>query len=261
MFQPIYRLMIELTNGKWSSQLLKKFARSRYSKHVVSRFAKAYRLNTEEMETELKDFPTLHELFVRKLKPDSRPIDLADDSVVSPVDAVIEDIGIIKESSEMEVKGKVYSVEEMLGDRETVEKYLNGVYMIFYLSPSHYHRIHSPVTGEVKRQWALGTKSYPVNKWGLKYGVSTLSKNYRMISEVKTDSGMVAIVKVGAMFVNSIETTHTGSHLQKGEEIAYFSFGSTIVLLFEKGCFEPSDTLHVPHHIKVGERVGLFKNE
>ncbi len=42
--------------------------------------------------------------------------------------------------------------------------------MILYLSPSHYHRIHSPVTGKVVEQWTLGTKSYPVNKYGLKYG-------------------------------------------------------------------------------------------
>ncbi|WP_043933952.1 phosphatidylserine decarboxylase [Bacillus sp. EB01] len=260
MFQPIYRLLIELTNGKWSSDVLKKFARSRFSRRAVARFAKAYRLNTEEMEVQLKDFPTLHDLFVRKLKPGSRIVDLAKDTVTSPVDAVIEDIGVIKESSEMEVKGKIYSVEEMLGDRQAVEKYLNGVYMIFYLSPSHYHRIHSPVNGKVQKQWVLGTKSYPVNKWGLKYGIDTLSKNYRMITEVETEEGMVAIVKVGAMFVNSIETTHSGSELQKGEEIAYFSFGSTIVLLFEKDRFIPDESLQVPHDIRMGERVGVLKS-
>ncbi|WP_053367213.1 phosphatidylserine decarboxylase [Bacillus sp. FJAT-27245] len=258
MFQPIYRLFIELTNGKWTSSLLRKFSRSPRSRRAVARFAKAYRLNTEEMETPLAEFPTLHDLFIRKLKPGSRPVDQGEFSVVSPVDAVIEDIGTIKPNSEMEVKGKIYSVIDMVGDRQTAEKYMDGTYMIFYLSPSHYHRIHSPVDGEVKRQWELGTKSYPVNKWGLKYGVDTLSKNYRMISEIQTAKGMVAVVKVGAMFVNSIETTHEGSELKKGEEMAYFSFGSTIVLLFEKGCFIPEQSISTPFDIRMGEKVGTL---
>ncbi|RDU35460.1 phosphatidylserine decarboxylase [Neobacillus piezotolerans] len=259
MFQPIYRLFIELTNGKWTSEFLRKFARSPRSRKVVSRFAKAYKLNTEEMEKPLAEFPTLHDLFIRKLKPGSRPVDQGEFSVVSPVDAVIEDIGTIKPNSEMEVKGKIYSVADMLGDMATAEKYMDGIYMIFYLSPSHYHRIHSPVDGQVKRQWALGAKSYPVNKWGLKYGVDTLSKNYRMISEIETASGMVAVVKVGAMFVNSIETTHSGTELKKGGEMAYFSFGSTIVLLFEKGCFTPDQSLVPPFDIRMGEKVGSLR--
>jgi phosphatidylserine decarboxylase len=210
------------------------------------------------MEKELKDYPTLHDLFIRTLKNEAREIDPSIDAVVSPVDAVIEDIGTIKETSQIEVKGKVYSIEEMLGDQEVLKKYLNGTYMILYLSPSHYHRIHSPVSGKVTKQWTLGTKSYPVNKWGLKYGVRTLAKNYRVISELMTEFGHVAVVKVGAMFVNSIETTHQGTELEKGEEMAYFSFGSTVVLLFEKGIFRIDSLIQPPYDIKVGQKIGVL---
>lgn len=259
MIQPFYRLLIELTNGKWTSVLLRRFARSRVSRFIVPSFAKIYHLNQEDIETPLHDFPTLHDLFIRTLKQGVRPIEQTSDSVVSPVDAVIEDIGTIKENSEIVVKGKIYSIEEMLGANELLAKYLNGIYIILYLSPSHYHRIHSPVAGEVSKQWTLGSKSYPVNKWGLKYGVRTLAKNYRVITELKTEFGFVSIVKVGAMFVNSIETTHRGAKLDKGEEMAYFSFGSTVVLLFEKGIFQVDSTIHTPKEIKVGEKIGFMK--
>ena len=137
----------------------------------------------------------------------------------------------------------------------------NGTYMILYLSPSHYHRIHSPVKGTIVKQWSLGSKSYPVNKMGLKYGVRTLAKNYRMITEVNTDYGHTAIVKVGAMFVNSIETTHTGSKLEKGEEMAYFSFGSTVVLVFEKGIFQLDSSIHTPKDIRIGEKIGSLSED
>ncbi|ULT55751.1 phosphatidylserine decarboxylase [Neobacillus drentensis] len=258
MLQGFYRLLIELTNGRWSSGILKKFARSPVSRFVVPSFARIYQLNLEEMDKGLSDYPTLHDLFVRTLKKEARAIDQQADSVVSPVDAVLEDVGNIKETSDIVVKGKTYSIGEMLGDPDTLVKYLNGTYMVLYLSPSHYHRIHSPVNGTVTKQWQLGSKSYPVNKWGLKYGRQALSKNYRVITEVKTNGGHVAIVKVGAMFVNSIETTHKGSELEKGGEMAYFSFGSTVVLLFEKGTFQMDETLHTPQELKVGERLGML---
>ncbi|WP_026563504.1 phosphatidylserine decarboxylase [Bacillus sp. UNC41MFS5] len=259
MIQGLYRFMIELTNGRWTSVILRSFARSPVSRFMIPSFAKIYHLNLEEMEKGLSDYPTLHDLFVRTLKKEARVIDKNKETVVSPVDAVIEDVGPIKEASDILVKGKTYSIEEMLGDQELLAKYLHGTYMILYLSPSHYHRIHSPVNGVVTKQWTLGSKSYPVNKLGLKYGVRTLAKNYRVMTEVKTDYGHVAIVKVGAMFVNSIETTHKGSELEKGGELAYFSFGSTVVLLFEKDIFQIDSTIHTPKDIKVGEKIGVFK--
>jgi phosphatidylserine decarboxylase len=258
MIQPVYRLLIELTNGRFTSAILKRFARSGLSRLIVPSFARVYQLNQAEMEKELHEFPTLHDLFVRNLKKGARTIDQSHDSVVSPVDAVLEVVGPIKENSEIIVKGKTYSIEEMLGDPKVMPKYLNGTYVILYLSPSHYHRIHSPVSGTVTNQWTLGSKSYPVNKLGLKYGVRTLAKNYRVITEVDTEFGHVAIVKVGAMFVNSIETIHEGSELVKGGEIAYFTFGSTVVLLFEKNTFELDDNLKTPQEMKVGEKLGTL---
>lgn len=261
MLKHLYRLIIELTNGRWTSVILQRFAQSRISRFVVPSFAKIYELNQDEMEKDLHEYPTLHDLFIRSLKKEVRLIDKNLESVVSPVDAVIEDVGSINQTSEMIVKGKSYSILEMLGNQETTTKYLNGTYMVLYLSPSHYHRIHSPIEGTIVKQWTLGSKSYPVNKMGLKYGVRTLAKNYRMVTEVKTASGHIAIVKVGAMFVNSIEKTHKGMTLQKGEEMAYFSFGSTVVLLFEEGIFQLDSSIRTPKDIRVGEVIGVIVKE
>jgi phosphatidylserine decarboxylase len=249
--------LIELTNGRITSSILKQYSRSPISRFIVPSFSRIYRLNQNEMEKTLIEYSTLNDLFTRKLKPGARKIDNLSDSVISPVDAIIEDIGTIKETSEIEVKGKIYSIKEMLGDHNQLEKYINGTYIILYLSPSHYHRIHCPASGEVINQWTLGTKSYPVNKWGLKYGVRPLSKNYRVITELKTDYGFMSVVKVGAMFVNSIEMTHQGNQLKKGEEMAFFSFGSTVILLFEKEIFQ-IDSFQIPHEVKVGEKIGQF---
>jgi phosphatidylserine decarboxylase len=256
LLQSIYRLLIELTNGKWTSAILHKFAKSKNSKVIIPSFAKTYNINQDEMEKSIEEYESLHQFFIRNLKEGSRIVDEEPLSVVSPVDSVIEDIGEIEADKTINVKGKVYSISEMLGNDEAMARYEQGTYMIFYLSPSHYHQIHSPVAGNVVNQWTLGRKSYPVNKMGLKYGNYPLSKNFRKITEIRHDSGMMAVIKVGAMFVNSIETTHAGTSLEKGEQMAYFTFGSTVVLLFEKGTVNLLPNVTAPYPIKYGERIG-----
>lgn len=239
--------------------LLRTFSQSKWSKAIIPTYDRIYKLNWEEVERSREDFSTLHDLFTRTLKEEARTINQDSHTVVSPVDAVYEDFGSIQHDRNIVVKGKVYSIQEMLGDEEVLEKYIGGQYMILYLSPSHYHRIHSPIQGDVVKRWTLGKRSYPVNKLGLKYGKDTLSKNYRVITEMKHDYGYLSVVKVGAMFVNSIEITNEKTSLTKGEEMAYFSFGSTVVLLFEKDTFELNKELQPFAQVKVGEVLGFVK--
>ncbi|MEH7379871.1 phosphatidylserine decarboxylase [Bacillus sp. JJ1533] len=257
----LYRFFIELTNHRLSSAILKKFSQSRVSAILIPSYAKIYNINQAEMEKSLTDFSTLHDLFVRHLKKNSRHIDSKENTVISPVDAVVEETGKITLTKEIIVKNKRYSIQEMIGDKDSLTKYIGGTFVILYLSPSHYHRIHSPISGVITKQWELGKKSYPVNRLGLKYGKDPLSKNFRKITEIRVKDSYVALVKVGAMFVNSIETTHTSDSVEKGEEIAFFSFGSTVILLFEKGSFTISPEITSATNIKVGEVLGTLTQE
>lgn len=257
MKKKLYRLFVELSNSPVHSLILKKFTQSKLSKPITKSFVKTYKINEEEMEYPLEQYESLQQLFIRRLKKGTRPIDVDSKAIVSPVDGVLAKVGQITSESSFFVKGQDYSLEEMLGSKEDAVKYKGGMFYLFYLSPSHYHRIHSPVNGEIEKQWQLGSRSYPVNQSGLKYGRRPLSRNYRLISEVKVDSSHVAIVKVGALNVNSIHTTHETNHLEKGEEMAYFSFGSTVILLFEEGMIE-SDVKEVPAEMTVGSRIATL---
>jgi phosphatidylserine decarboxylase len=254
----IYRFLIELTNRPFLSKLLENFTRSPYSKLLIPSFVKTYKLNLGETTKTLNDFKTLHDLFTRELKRDLRPITVGKQVVVSPVDAVIEEFGPIRTDQTFMAKGKSYSISEMLNKEEIKKKYINGTFVILYLSPSHYHRIHAPISGEITDQFSLGTSSYPVNRLGVEYGISPFTKNFRVISEVVSNGVHLAIVKVGAMFVNGIELTHRGESIEKGEEIGYFSFGSTIILLFEKDSFILGDHIHKKMDIQVGQAIGTI---
>ncbi|WP_078428879.1 phosphatidylserine decarboxylase [Alkalihalobacterium alkalinitrilicum] len=258
MKKQLYRAFVELTGNRFNSHLLRTFTTSRLSKGVNRSFTKVYNLKTEEMEKPLHEYKSLHELFTRRLKEGTRPIDLNQHALVSPVDGVLAHVGSLNEQSAFRVKGQDYTLQEMLGSTEKSQVYCGGTFVILYLSPSHYHRIHSPISGRVLERWQLGNKSYPVNRQGLQYGKRPLSKNYRLITEVEVHHKRAAIVKVGALNVNSIHLTHDGKNVEKGKEIGYFSFGSTVILLFEHGLVELDPQLQCPTEVKVGMRIGTI---
>lgn len=249
----LYQRSIELTNGAFTSNLIRQFAKSPKSRRFIPGYIKTYQISTQDIEEPLDSFPTLHDFFVRKLKIASRPI--SESTVVSPVDGKIEIAGDLQEGTKFLVKGQHYSLADLVGDQALAEQYQNGKYAVLYLSPADYHRIHSPVNGNVKKQFVRGKKSYPVNAAGLQYGKSPLSGNYRMITELETEFGNMLVVKVGAMFVNSIKLTETGNVWQKGSEVGYFSFGSTVVLFFEENSIKFVEDMSNGQRIKVGETL------
>jgi phosphatidylserine decarboxylase len=258
--KPIYRLLTELSSRKSVSMLTGKLAKSKLSKGFISHFAKTYNINLSEAEKELREYPTLNAFFTRRLKEGLRPIDAKVDTVVSPVDALITGIGEIKEGTILNVKGQTYTVDEMLEDTEHAASYRNGHYVVLYLSPTDYHRIHTPISGEiVKHVHKLG-KVYPVNDFGLKHARRVLSRNERLITYIKNKGTEVAVVKVGALNVASIQISDRlkTADVKKGDELAYFEFGSTVVLLFKEGTFQFLSGLKEGDRVKLGESIGVL---
>ncbi len=142
---------------------------------------------------------------------------------------MIAQAGKLENDTVFEVKGQTYRIDEMLGSIEAAQRYHNGMYFILYLSPSHYHRIHSPIDGEIVRQWTLGKRSYPVNNWGLRFGKRPLSRNYRVVTELNVDGSLLAVVKVGAMNINTIELTHPTNKFEKRR-------GNGLFFIWINGC-------------------------
>lgn len=256
MKKRLYRSMIELSNGRASSALLKCFAGSSISRHFVTNYIKTYRIEVQDLPQPATNYLSLHDFFTRKLTEKARPIAAAD--IVSPVDGRLEVHGSINAGSRFQVKGVSYSLSALLGSEQAAEQYRNGQYAILYLSPADYHRIHSPADGTVLKQYMLGDKSYPVNRLGLTYGKEPISGNRRLITELDTAFGRVLVVKVGAMYVNSIELTELGENWRKGAEVGYFSFGSTVALFFQENAVEFGSEIEDGDRIKVGEPLAYM---
>jgi len=114
MIEGIYRSMIDLLNRKSISQLLAIFSKSKISRFFIPIYSKVYQLNLLEMEKPLKEYKTIHDLFTRKLQKGARLIDENPLSVISPVDAILQEYGIIDDHHCIKVKGKDYFITEML---------------------------------------------------------------------------------------------------------------------------------------------------
>lgn len=177
----LFQICVELTNGKYSSKMLQKLTKSNASRLLIQPFIKTYKINTYEILKDVSDFKNLNEFFIRKVHPSLRPIAEGDSVVVSPTDGVISEVGKIEDDSTFIIKGQEYSVKTLLADKNRAKELAGGTYMVIYLSPKNYHRIHFPTSGEIDGSYVLGKYSYPVNNAGLTLGDTVLSYNYRRV--------------------------------------------------------------------------------
>ncbi|GIP31258.1 archaetidylserine decarboxylase [Paenibacillus sp. J2TS4] len=260
MAKRFFRLLTELSSRKSVSRLTGAFAKSKLSRSLIPWFAKSYRIPIEDAEKSVAEYLSLNDFFTRRLKPGLRPIDNTEASLVSPVDAAITGMGRIEAGQIINVKGQDYTTQELLNQSPRQLNYTDGFYFVLYLSPTDYHRIHSPVTGKVIEKEHIPGKVYPVNEFGLRYMRRVLSRNERLITYIRHTFGELAVVKVGAMNVSSIRYVEPlPNELNAGDELAYFEFGSTVVLLAENGTFDPRNDLAVGSKVKVGERLGTLQ--
>ena len=91
---------------------------------IIRWFADRYRINLDEAELPIGDYPSLGEFFIRKLKPGLRPV--ADSKVVHPADSVVTQSFRIQSGKLVQAKNKYYSVIDLTADPQALEKYDGG---------------------------------------------------------------------------------------------------------------------------------------
>ncbi|HZG78214.1 MAG TPA: archaetidylserine decarboxylase [Paenibacillus sp.] len=260
MWSPLFRALTELSSRPSIARMAGAFAKSAASRRLIPRFAAFYRIAIEEAEHGIEKYATLNDFFIRKLKPGARPVDPDERAVVSPVDGLVAETGTIRPDRTFLVKGQSYTVDELLNGSPHAARYMDGTFAVIYLSPANYHRIHSPVEADVIESDRIPGAVYPVNDPSLRLMRRVLSRNVRLVTYLQSEGGATtALVKVGAMNVASIRYAagdQPPSHVAKGEELAYFEFGSTVVLLWERGRFAPSSALSPGSKVRMGEKIG-----
>lgn len=200
---------------------------------AMEAFIKAFKINMNEAEKPLLEYKSLNELFTRRLRPGVRP--LSESFCVHPADSRISQLGIIEKGSLLQAKGITYELAEFIGSSERAERYEQGAFLVYYLCPTDYHRVHSPIEGTIKEIKRLGVDLWPVHDESVKEIPQLFIRNERVVVTLNTQLGPVEVVFVGATNVGSIEIYKNGGDaVQKGEELGVFQFGSTVVMIYPK---------------------------
>lgn len=214
-----------------------------------------------------QNFTSFNDFFIRKLKPEARPIVADSLAVASPADGKILAYENIK-NADFYIKGFRFNVNSFLNNPELAKKYEDGAMIVFRLAPPDYHRYHFPVSGTTaSSNIKINGDYYSVNPLALRKKAEIFWLNKREYGVIKSPLfGDVVTVEVGATMVGSMIQTYSGTTVKKGQEKGYFKFGgSTVVLLFEKDQIKiDADLLtntanSLETTIKMGEQIAIKK--
>ncbi len=227
-----------ISRNPWISRLYGYLQKTSSSRRKIVPFLKKFEVDPSEFLDSVNSFRSFNDFFIRKLKSDARPIAPGRDVAILPADARYLVYPNIEKADGFVVKGKKFSLEDFLGDRDLAERYAHGSMVIARLCPSDYHRFHFPCNCLPSAATSIQGHLYSVNPMALCKNIGIFSENKRMITVLRTNQfGDVLFIEVGATCVGSIHQTYTPLEpYAKGDEKGYFSFGgSSLVLLFEPG--------------------------
>jgi phosphatidylserine decarboxylase len=248
---------------------------------IYGGFARYAGADLSALDRPIEAFERFDDFFTRPLRPGLRPIEGGEGVVVSPVDGVISEVGIADRDRLIQAKGLDYTIGALLGDPMEGRAYEGASYITLYLAPRDYHRVHSPVNGEVTGYRHIPGAFFPVNGMSVRNVQRLFSINERLVTYLDTEVGRVAMVMVAATGVGHITVSYdprvrthcrgpagrrgaverygTPRQVDRGAELGMFHLGSTVILLFQPGrvCLDGAAGAAV----RVGERIGTRRRD
>ena len=220
---------------------------------------------------------TFNQFFARRKKPGYMPVAAINDDhvIVSPADSVNDGQWEVGSDSKVNIKGLEWSIEELLEGSDYKDDFAGGIWTHQFLNTTDYHRQHASVGGkvlearEVQGVVYLGVGTEPIE--GDEKGRTRIVRKQIALDEpgyqfmqmrglvvIQSSIGKVAILPMGMAQVSSIiVTAEKGTTLRKGDEISYFQFGgSDIVIVFQRDS-NVSITAQPGVHYKAGTRIAM----
>ncbi len=225
--------------AKWplTSWVFGKLQQRKASKKKIVPFINLYNVDTSEFLEPVASFPSFNAFFIRKLKPSARPLAEGEKQAIIPADARYYFYETIDERFPFSVKGQNFTLKTLLQDDEKAAKYSGGTLIVARLCPTDCHRFYFPCDSVPGTTKCINGKLFSVNPIAIKDNPWIYCVNRRCVTYLDSNQfGTIAYLEIGATSVGSIIQTFTPHTLQKkGAEKGYFSFGSALLILFEKG--------------------------
>ncbi|MEC9374842.1 MAG: archaetidylserine decarboxylase [Pseudomonadota bacterium] len=245
---------------------------------LIKGFCSIYSINTDEAAQ--KDYRSFNDFFTRELKPGARPIDNVSKNICCPSDGTIAQIGFGENGNLIQAKGLSYTLNDLLVSPDTALKLSNSGFVSIYLAPHNYHRVHMPINGILEQSVHVPGKLFSVNRETTSSLDKLYVKNERLNLIFNSEYGLFALVLVGAMNVGSFSTAWSGEiigrkdgviskkefkkehqliQFKKGDYLAHFNLGSTIVFIGPPKALNWSEELENGSVVKMGSSLGAIR--
>jgi phosphatidylserine decarboxylase len=204
-------------------------------------------------EAKQTQFASLHDCFVRELKDGTRPVDPDPAVLVSPCDGIVGACGTIAGNELLQIKGRPYRLQDLLGDADLAHRHRDGRYVTLRLTAGMYHRFHAPHDCTVEQVSYVPGDAWNVNPPTLKRIDRLYCRNERALvrTRLAANGHVVTLVPVAAILVAGIRLRFLdllfnlgngeaaviacNASLRKGEEMGWFEHGSTVIVLAPDG--------------------------
>ena len=130
------RILLKLVfTTRWFSNIQALYQKSRFSKKKISNFIKKYNINMKYYGN-IEQYNSFSDFFKRK----RNILNKSDNNeLVSIADSKLQYYEITEELK-LKIKNSIYSLEELVDDKEIAQKFENGICLVYRLAMDDYHR-------------------------------------------------------------------------------------------------------------------------
>ena len=228
-------IILSLVTKRFFSSFVGKYMDKKKSTQYINSFIKKNSIDMSDYPK--KEYQSFNDFFSRKIIPSKRPLSMAKKNFISPADAKVL-VYKIKEENKFNIKGKDYTLKEILRDEKLEKEYKNGYFLVFRLSVDDYHRYIFIDNGVTIKERKINGKFHTVGPVAFKKH-KVFQENQREYSILKLENfGKIIQMEVGALMVGKI-VNHQVKKFKRGQEKGYFLFGgSTIVIIVKENIIQ-----------------------
>ena len=254
------RLYLCLAVSPLVSGIYGKINSTKKSAKKIPDFIKEQGIDMQDFED--REYTSFNDFFTRKLREGKRVVDTNPTSLIAPADSKLL-VYRIEEGMRLFVKGREYTVNEILEDDTLSREFDTGYALVFRLCVDDYHRYCFPDSGSLITHKKIKGKLHTVSPVSKDHKI--YKENSREVSILETDNfGKIAFVEVGALLVGKI-VNNSLTAFDKGQEKGYFEpGGSTVIVLIKDIVNIDEDILKesaegIETKVKYGEKIGELK--
>ena len=236
-----------------------------------------FNIKLAESTSTFWSFNSLNDLFIRQLNPSFRPWNKSENVLCSPVDGTFKGKSPLS-SQQITIKTIGYDIHELIG--QPLPDNLNPISLLnFYLSPKDSHHVYAPCDLTLIDALYIPGSLLPVAPLLSNFFPNVYTSNERIVLHVQHRDSVFLMVLVGALNVGHITLQHSKEtvqsnilkkerqsktlifdkkHIKKGELMATFNMGSSVLLIIDNTI--KIDNLTLNQTICYGESIGVLKH-